>query len=443
MISNYFVFKEYSFSSICEVISHFSNCPFEQVKNKPQLQNLNRQLKDTCLSILLERKYLESDYLSDFEDYYGSCFSSYSRKCIRIHFFKEAYTNKTFSSLSNEEQGGVAEQYLGYIVIKPLPEFFIGKSCLNLKVVEIPDSKKMTVAYKHCVHLYGMRISIVGVPFVEQDNITSACSSSSLWVMLKALCKDAFNHFVPSPSKITKIAKNANANAIIQYPYNQGLNMDQMANVLSNMGYGHRIFKAEGITTSNIKIFIKAGFPIILGLNISRSSGIQVGNHAVCIIGYREQDGETLLVVNDDQRGLNLDAEISDKSFSYIALADTCDYVYEPVTMLVGLDPTIRNGTENIDRIGDLFLTLFNEQTNIFCIKKEQLFLISNNRLKEACSNSDKIIDRCLILSSSWPKYLWVLPFYSDDEKNNLLFYIIFDTTDIDHGSLFLDFVFF
>ena len=51
-------------------------------------------------TIVVERKYVDKDYLEDFAAYYVRCFHPYDRFCARLHFFdKEIKDNNDFKSL--------------------------------------------------------------------------------------------------------------------------------------------------------------------------------------------------------------------------------------------------------------------------------------------------------------------------------------------------------
>jgi len=51
---------------------------------------LTHYLKD-CKTILVEKEYVDRDYILDFSNFYVRCFEDYSRKCKRLHFFKNEF----------------------------------------------------------------------------------------------------------------------------------------------------------------------------------------------------------------------------------------------------------------------------------------------------------------------------------------------------------------
>ena len=56
--------------------------------------------KINCKLILVERKYVDRDFLTDFSNYYVRCSTDYDRFCRRLHFFKDiTFEKKEFMSI--------------------------------------------------------------------------------------------------------------------------------------------------------------------------------------------------------------------------------------------------------------------------------------------------------------------------------------------------------
>lgn len=77
--------------------------------------------------------------MDDYAHYYVKCYKPYDRFCKRIHFFKDLSKDnleclfnsyleggKTLSEMENELSG----KYLGFMIIKPLPQTIIGRTSL-------------------------------------------------------------------------------------------------------------------------------------------------------------------------------------------------------------------------------------------------------------------------------------------------------------------------
>src|SRR5437667_11595749 len=54
----------------------------------PQLTYLERYVKQLqCKSIVIERQYIDRDYMEDHSVFYARCLSSFENFCQRVHFF--------------------------------------------------------------------------------------------------------------------------------------------------------------------------------------------------------------------------------------------------------------------------------------------------------------------------------------------------------------------
>lgn len=88
-------------------------------------------------TIVAERGYVDRDFLEDFAAYYVRCHEAYSRFCTRLHFFKRGFSASDFESVLSgvgspaTSAGDLADAYLGFIVVKPLPETIFGRTCLR------------------------------------------------------------------------------------------------------------------------------------------------------------------------------------------------------------------------------------------------------------------------------------------------------------------------
>jgi len=86
---------------------------------------------------LIEDDFISIDYLQDYQDYYASFFATKqkptNKTCTRFHFFSLAEIDlQTFSKLLaqqilNEESTEFWQKhYLGFIMVKPIPDSLIG-----------------------------------------------------------------------------------------------------------------------------------------------------------------------------------------------------------------------------------------------------------------------------------------------------------------------------
>ena len=87
--------------------------------------------------LIVESPYVDRDYLEDHAAYYVRCFRDYARFCTRLHFFTQAFTSQEVDLLLSGYENDTLKSdmqtaYLGFVVIRPLPVRFIGRTCLKL-----------------------------------------------------------------------------------------------------------------------------------------------------------------------------------------------------------------------------------------------------------------------------------------------------------------------
>ncbi|PKK82079.1 MAG: hypothetical protein CVT49_15635 [candidate division Zixibacteria bacterium HGW-Zixibacteria-1] len=159
--------------------------------------------------IVVEYDYIDRDFLEDYAGYYVRCFHSYDRKCARLHFFGIEFTESDFKNLligssSNISALSLQDSYQGFMVIKPLPQTIIGRTCL--KTYDDDNGRRYyPTIHKYETSLYGIPLSINSLPFQEQDQVVAACATSSLWSAFHRTGK-LYHHQIPSPVEITRIA---------------------------------------------------------------------------------------------------------------------------------------------------------------------------------------------------------------------------------------------
>ena len=176
-------------------------------------------------SILLETDYVDRNYLEDHSRYYVKCFNRYGGRCARLHFFKAMIDPDTQEDLSkvdhsklktifdssspNEKIEEIKGCYLGFIVIKPIPQTFIGRTCLKVydSLLNQGETYKKIIRKTYTANLYGIELTVKSIAFQEQDKVIAACATTAIWSTLHAL-RWINSSNVPSPSEITLSAIN-------------------------------------------------------------------------------------------------------------------------------------------------------------------------------------------------------------------------------------------
>ncbi len=463
----------YSIEKLVEILANRANTSLEDIERKNHCHYFKAYFESEDIdakTIVVENGYIDKDYLADFSQYYLSCFKHYSKTCTRLHFFNQVITEEYFSSsLSGEiENAGVflQEHYLGFVVVKPLPETIIGRTCLKIYGSDSGRRHYLGITQNN-VSLFGFNLTVDSLPFQEQDKAVAACATSALWSAFHAT-GHLFQHPILSPSAITAAASKY-APLDSRYFPNSGLNAFQMASAIRNVGLEPYKVNAQSefVFKTTLFAYLKAGIPVILGFDLlNGSSGERIGKHAVAVTGHSipEEDASSdfndfpldalkidRIYVHDDGIGpfarMNIDKERfveGDKQYfslttSWMCASDTqACYKAIPEIFLIPLYHKIRIPFQSILNCLAPLISLF----SINHIPKTfypnglswEIYLTTNNRLKSELLEEGSLRGESLktILVAGMPKYIWRA--LAKDGENKIVDFV-FDATDIEQGA--------
>lgn len=264
--------------------------PSSSIAIARQAQYLFGYLNDLkATTIIIEREYIDGDYLEDYSSYYVSCFDRYGNRCKRLHFFSCDFDVAGFERFI-EGENSIAETmqngYLGFIVARPLPEAVIGRTLLRTypktkTVREYPTTRTYEVS------LFGRCLKVETLPYQQQDTVLAACATVSLWSAFHKT-NELFNTPNPRPARITRAA-NAVRGVGRALP-SRDLNLGQMCEAVRNVGLEPQIEQITP-TTPLLSIMyghLRYGIPPILGVSFELQ-GKWVG-HAITVTGYSMAD---------------------------------------------------------------------------------------------------------------------------------------------------------
>ena len=280
---------------------------FGDMQQSRQLQYIFCYLSDLrAVSLVVEPHYFDKDYLSEFAAFYSVSARGYTNTCRRLHFFSTSVDREKFTAaVSGDSQAMQALQnsYLGFSVIRPISAAPLGCTVLGWYPDKSGATRRVTRPSReyHC-HLAGIRLSIVGLAWQQQDSAVGACATVGLWSMLHASSFDN-DHSAPTTAQITQAAHQTAVTGARVFP-SSGLTIIQLLEAIKryhmapfvmsgdiypsveSTGIGN-IQRSAGFSrerfASTCASFIRSGYPL---LAIGHSAGH--GRHAVCITGFRE-----------------------------------------------------------------------------------------------------------------------------------------------------------
>lgn len=211
-----------------------------------------------------------------------------------MHFFQNEFSESQFTNLltnhtDDKFAAAVREAYLGFIVVKPLPETVIGRTCL--KTYPSENGRRYFCQRKYEANLFGFSLSVDTLAFQEQDREAAACATSALWTAFHGTSK-LFDHPIPSPVEITKSATVLGEHLTRSLPATDGLTANQMAKAIRGVQLEATIVGVEDeyVLKSTLYSYLRLEIPILMTLalvDLSDPSNPRLeGYHAVTITGF-------------------------------------------------------------------------------------------------------------------------------------------------------------
>jgi hypothetical protein len=431
--------------------------------------------------IVIEQKYINRDFLSDYTLYYAKCFEDYPKHCKRLHLFtyKEPIDKNSFAKLldyallhDDEQSEKFWKNYLGYMVVKPIPITVIGTTVLKTYQISIDkDIRKYWGCRDYKINLFGTTQSIVSLAFQEQDMVVSACATTSIWTTLQ---KSSHIHLslIKTPSEITVDAGTVESKIGVRTFPNKGLNIRQMCRAIKASGLDPEIRDGDvemkidigdNQTTKTIKnLYIKKiinayhplGIPIIIVLLIPEKDKYYL--HAVTVVGHRskresgKKPDEKItwraelikkLYVHDDKFGpfarvdfLNSNEIRTDWTLIHPTLKPTyAQYVIVPVY------PKVRISYDDIEDIVHSFdFAVYYPFQDYFKFDLEwDIRVIQSNDYKaEIKSSLNDETQKKAFLTDSLPRFIWVATCSVNCAP---IFEFVFDATDVSNNMICIE----
>lgn len=128
-----------------------------------------------CETIVVESRYVDADYRSEYANYWASLFTNRSGFARRLHFFRCKLTDNDLHQLPPPKRLG----YLGYTVLRPNPFGPVGRTVVA-PPARYGDANMALVTDE--VNLLGQRLTIKGAPFCQQDGEFLRCAHAAAWM---------------------------------------------------------------------------------------------------------------------------------------------------------------------------------------------------------------------------------------------------------------------
>lgn len=134
-----------------------------------------------------EHDYFDVDYRSEFALTHETHFETRDVSSSRLHFFSTWPGHSLQKSGLYRTVQQLADSYLGYVVIRPQTPGSVGRSVLTwlpmtpVTVDGLPEASRLRTAVSDWVHLFGVPLVAVGVPYMKQDGHLLRCAHVVAW----------------------------------------------------------------------------------------------------------------------------------------------------------------------------------------------------------------------------------------------------------------------
>ena len=220
-------------------------------------------------------------------------YGAYPNYCQRLHFFSSEFDEEQWRDFVRRANDGgrdeverlLAEHYLGFMVVKPLPGSPIGRTVLRTfdRRASGGERREFPTIRRYKVNLTGLSLSVDGLAFQQQDRGVSACATTALW---SALQRTAPLERLPSPTpaQITEAASRYRLPEGRSLP-SEGLHFDQLCEAVRATGLAPVLLTSISPREdqSNLATYLQSGLPVLLAIGpLGPGEG-----HAVCGVGLR------------------------------------------------------------------------------------------------------------------------------------------------------------
>ncbi len=477
MVQSPYKVEKFSIEKLLELISKNSRISLDDLSCKPHARYFRSYFETVqAKTIVVEYDYVDHDYLEDYAAYYVRCFREYKSKCTRLHFFSTKFTPTAFSNLLKKKQGHLTAEslqergcYLGFMVIRDLPQTVIGRTC----VVTYPPNggrRHFPVVREYNSNLFGIPFRMKSLAFQEQDRAVAACATSALWTAFQSTGKQ-FQHIIPAPVEITRMANEKFPLRWRAMP-STGLSIEQMAGSIRSVGLDPYTIKTVELDMFRNVLYgyLRGGIPVLLLFQMAFSENgtsykIRGSPHAVTVIGYSM--GETPAFSSNDQ--LRLRSGRIDKIYVHddqvgpfarmvldgVPIVDCENHLLGPSIssawydseraiprhLLVPLYPKIRIPYEPVHKAVESFNMLLNRiakwdssviggdrewDLHLTCLNDYRNYILEESPLDGDCAKN--------ILCDTYPRFMWRAAFLLN---GTMKFDLLFDATDVEQGYFF------
>ena len=263
-------------------------------------------------TMVVETRYLDLDYRSEFSAYYSRQFADVPDSAHRIHFFGRQLNSESLWDSANQSD------YIGYVVVRPVATGLVSRAMLPPP----PDlANAVRTSVRENVNFFGQALTVCGVPFAQQDAQLGACAQAAAW-----MCHFA-SYLRGETARRVKADFSLHADASLE-PHqslpSRGLTVTQLSDLFRNFNLPAKYYSVGELPSPGLPWqppdptppdtpvapgtwdhriiptscrYLNSGFPVLIGTN----------DHAFVLCGYQRKDQPQSnwieFIRHDDQAG--------------------------------------------------------------------------------------------------------------------------------------------
>jgi hypothetical protein len=290
--------------------------------DRPLIRCLEIARENGARTLVIETRYVDLDYRSEFSAFYSKAFDTFEDCCQRLHFFSESISPRQVLRLTKTQRSS----YLGYLVLRPQVRAAVGRTMLRPPGTAMKDAVRTAV--RETVTLFGQPLEVRAVPFMQQDARLGSCAHVAIWMChYSAYRGDQRVARLPVADFSLTTDGSLGIGRIMPTP---GLTINQMSDVLTRSGLAPIYYDASTLSDNDRPEgahwlrqrddpaaqlsrvccrYLNSGLPVIAVVRHVRGSArakpdFDRGSlHAVVVCGYFRSDDSVTLIAHDDRRG--------------------------------------------------------------------------------------------------------------------------------------------
>ena len=247
------------------------------------VKTLRQGLDGFVGTVLMEPRYICKDHRNLYSNFYSKKTHPGSHECVRLHFLADPeMTSQKFLFEGVDPDSG----YLGYSVIRPVPERCLGRTIIDPHLVgrHLRDGYySMRTSFP--LHCNGHLLTAHGYPYMSQDTDVTVCAHTTLWGVCRYLSERHSSYAELLPYGLVKLTAQTVGRVA---PY-RGMTYQDYSKILSDFGCHPVLIQTKGSTgdpvitpeaLQEIYSYVESGLPVLASLHSA------AGGHVVSLVGH-------------------------------------------------------------------------------------------------------------------------------------------------------------